>query len=143
MDLNTAVEVMHWLEGVPTWGWVVLVIVILIIFGDRKCWEYEVKFSLVEGIGHGEVEIEAYTNKLSKKIKKHIEVDLDLEPGGQNKAYEVFLNGIEILSIPEEKTATDRVRIHEKYEGVEPHKGDVIKIKSNNEDIFVGKLHKD
>jgi len=143
MDLNTVVELMHWLEGVPTWGWVILVVVILIIFGDRKCWEYEVKFSLVEGIGHGEVEIEAYTNKLSKKIKKHIEVDLDLEQGGQNKAYEVFLNGIEILSIPEEKTSTDRVRIHEKYEGLEPHIGDVIKIKSNNKDIFVGKLHKD
>ena len=141
MEIN---EILNFLKDVPVWGWIIVAIIILIIFGDRKRWEYEVKVLFPAGIGRGEIEIESVGNKIFKKReKKRIEIELDLEPDAQNKPYDIFLNGKRIHTITENETRSSRVRIKDKYNGDEPTPGDNIEIKSNSEVYFSGQLRKD
>lgn len=141
MEIN---EFLNFLKDVPVWGWIIGAIIILIIFGDRKRWEYEVKILFPAGTGRGEIEIESVGNKIFKKReKKRIEIELDLEPAAQNKPYEVLLNGNRIHTITENETRSSRVRIKDKFNGDEPIPGDNIEIKSNGEVYFSGQLRKD
>jgi len=141
MDMN---EILNFLLNVPVWAWIILAIIIVIIFGDRKRWEYEVKILFPAGIGRGEIEIEAVGNKIFKKReKKRVEIELDIEPAAQNKSYDIFLNGKKIHTITEKDTNSSRVRIKDEFYGDEPTQGDTIEIKNNGEVYFSGQLRKD
>lgn len=140
MNIN---DVIVFLQGVPVWAWVVFGIVVMIVFGDRKRWEYELNIPFTDGFGHGEIEIEASSNKLFKREKQVIEIELELEPDAQNKVYDIFLNGDLIYSLSEHDTDNQNVRIHKKYTGAKPNNGDMIEIRHNSNVIISGKLHKD
>ena len=84
MDINQILEL---LSTIPTWVWVIGgIIFVVIVFGDRKLWELEVKFPHKQGIGRGEVEFECL-----KKKGSSIEVEFQLEDLFQNKKIEIFL----------------------------------------------------
>ena len=141
--INLLSQTMSFLESIPGWGWVIIVIVMIIIFGDRKVWEFEVNFSLVEGVGHGEIEFESVSSKFSKKEKKSIEIELKLEPAAQGKTYQVFLKGFPVHTISAAESNSSFVRIREKYEGNKPNQGDLVEVRCDKEVVFSGKLHKD
>ena len=53
MDIN---EIIGLLSTIPTWAWIIVGFVLfVIIFGDRKLWELEVKYPMKPGVGRGEV----------------------------------------------------------------------------------------
>jgi len=141
MDIN---EIINFLKDVPTWGWVVFAIVILILFGDRECWEYEVKFSFIDGSGNGEIEIESVGNKIFKnREKKTIEIELNLNLEAQNKSYDIFLNRVLIQTINKNSTHSSRIIIRENFVGEEPSEDDIIEIKHSGTSLYSGKLRKD
>ena len=139
MDLP---EVINFLKAIPVYVWVILAIVVVIIFGQRKIWEFEVKFS-AEGIGYGEVEIECTSSKFSKKENLTIEVDLGLQPEWRNKTYEVFLNGKSILKILDNESCSSMNKIRRKYQGDKPTADDLIEIRCDHKVVFSGTMKKD
>jgi len=62
------IEIVNMFKSVPGYVWIILAITIIVLFGQRKVWEFETKFSS-ERIGHGEVEIECTSSKLGKKTE--------------------------------------------------------------------------
>ncbi|MBZ0167324.1 MAG: hypothetical protein K8I00_11010 [Candidatus Omnitrophica bacterium] len=119
----------------PWWAWAVLVLGVLMIFGDRKVWEFEVEFPHRDGVGKGEVEFEYYTNR-----KPILEVELDLEPPYLNKDLEVTRNGQRVILIPSTSNTRPKLRIHEPYRLEKPAAGDLIEIKCAGETLFRGEL---
>lgn len=73
-------EIINFVTELPGWAWFGLLIVFLFFTGDKKEWDYEVKFPLKEGVGRGEVELECL-----KKKGSSIEVELELEPEYNDK----------------------------------------------------------
>jgi len=136
------IEIVNMFKSVPGYVWIILAITIIVLFGQRKVWEFEMKFSS-KGVGHGEVEIECTSSKLNKKEKMSIEVDLGLEPDWRNKAYEVFLNGKSILKISESESASFMNVIRKKYAGEKPNVGDQIEIRCEQQTVFSGELYRD
>ena len=110
MEIN---EIINNLKEIPTWGWFILAVIIVILFGDRKRWEYEVNISFIDNFGHGEIEIEASGNKLFKRERKRLEIELTLEPAAQNKQFDVFLNQNLIYTLSKHETRNKHVRINQ------------------------------
>lgn len=128
-------EIVNFITGLPGWAWFVLIIGILFITGDKKEWDFEVKFPFKDGIGRGEVELECL-----KKKGSSIEVELELEPDYNNKKIEIFLNNALIYTIPQNINTGKVVRIDKKTEIQKPAEGDDILIKIGGEHIFSGQL---
>lgn len=135
MEINQIIE---FASQVPTWAWVVGVIAILIIFGDKKLWELEAKFPLNKGVGRGEVEIEYY-----KKKGAAIEVELTLEPFYQGKEIAVYLKRQLLITIPANKNHTSRVRFTKNIDLPDTEEGDEVSIKINNDTLFTAPLVRD
>ena len=129
------VDVVNFITELPGWAWFVLVIGFLFITGDKKEWDFEVKFPLKDGIGRGEVELECL-----KKKGSSIEVELELEPDYNNKKIEIFLNNTLIYTIPQNKNIGKFVRIDKKTKIQKPAEGDDVLIKIGGEHIFSGQL---
>jgi len=135
-------DIVSFLKMIPVYIWVIFAIIIVIIFGQRKVWEFEAKF-FSNGIGRGEVEIECTSSKFNKTENLTIEVDLSLEPDWRNKVYEVFLNGSNILNISAEESYKSMNRIRRKYRGEKPEQNDLVEIKCEQEVVFSSKLYRD
>ena len=128
-------EIVNTIFELPVWVWILLGFGLLFVFGDRKLWEYEVKFARVTGIGRGEIEFESL-----KKRGTSIEVKLELEPIYRSKPVEIFLNGKLVFSIPADKNAGEIMRITEAIDLTEPQEGDEVVVKISNEQLFSGQL---
>jgi len=136
MDVN---EIFGILSTIPTWAWVIGGFVIFaILFGDRKLWEFEVKFPMKQGVGRGEIELECH-----KKKGSSIEVEFQLEQLFQNKIIEVILNNKIIYTVPELKNNNSRIYINEKIDLVKPSEGDKVEININRQKQFEGVLVRD
>lgn len=86
--------IFDFLKDHPIWGGFILFIVYVFIFGDRKQWEYEVKFPKEPGVGRREVELESF-----KKKGSQIELNFDLESAYHHKPIEIFRKGISIYTV--------------------------------------------
>ncbi len=128
-------EIIHFFEDLPFWGWIILFFIYMFIFGDRKLWEYEVKFPMEAGIGRGEVELKCLKKKGSK-----IEIKLELEPAYHNKPIEIFRNGISIFTIDASQNTGKRLFIKKKTKLEKPAEGDDIIVKIGHKDAFSGRL---
>jgi len=128
-------EIINFITNLPGWVWFVLFIVFLIITGDKKEWDFEVKFPLKEGIGRGEVELECL-----KKKGSSIEIELELDPDYHNKKIEIFLNNNLIYTIPQNINVGKYIRIDKKAAIQKPSEGDDVLIKIGGETVFSGQL---
>lgn len=128
-------EFLEFVIGLPWWVWLVLVLVVAIIFGDRSLWEYEVKFPLQEGVGRGEVEFEAY-----KKKGTTIELKFRLDPAYQDKAIDVYLEGRLMFSLPAEKNSRSLLFLTEKIDMEQPKEGSEVVVKIGGISVFKGLL---
>jgi len=132
-------QILAILSTVPTWVWIVGgIILFTIIFGDKKLWEFEVKFPLQAGVGRGEVEFECLNKKGT-----FIEAKFELEELYQNKKIEIFLNNRMVYSIPEAKNNSARIYINEKLEVQKPTEGDEVTVNIGGRKQFEGVLVRD
>lgn len=122
----------------PVWVWVILFFVLAVLFGDKKLWEYEVKFPFKQGIGRGEIEIEGMKKKGNK-----IEVKFDLEPAYQDKKIDIFLSGKLVHTVASNKNSSGRFFYTEKYNAGDPTEGDEVVVKIDEQEIFKGQLVRD
>ena len=130
---------MEILSALPTWVWVIGVFIfIVIVFGDRKLWELEVKFPQKHGVGRGEIEFECL-----KKKGSSIEVKFELEDLFQNKNIEIFLNNKLVFSVHESKNSSSRTYINEKLEIEKPSEGDEVTVNIGGQKQFEGVLVRD
>jgi hypothetical protein len=128
-------EILNFITSLPTWAWFVIGFILLILTGDRKLWEYEVKFPLQAGIGRGEVEFECL-----KKKGSTIEIKLQLEPDYNNKRIDIMLNGLVVYTISEHDNAGKSIVINKKVPLEKPNEGDEVIIKIGGEKVFTGQL---
>lgn len=128
-------EILNFISSLPGWAWFVLGFVLLFLTGDRKLWEYEVKFPLQPNIGRGKVEFECL-----KKKGSSIEVKLELEPNYNNKPIEIMLNGLLVYTIPDTSNTKRSTYINKKVKIEKPNEGDEVLIKIGGEKIFSGQL---
>ncbi len=128
-------EIINFFKDMPFWGWIIIFFIYVFIFGDRKLWEYEVKFPLQTGIGRGEVEFECY-----KKKGSSIEINLQLEPDYNNKRIDIMLNGLVVYTIPEHDNTGKSIVINKKSPLEKPNEGDEVIIKIGSEKTFSGQL---
>ncbi len=131
-------EMIEFISNLPTWVWVVAVIAVLFLLGDRKLWEYEAKFPLNEGVGRGEVEFKCY-----KKKGRVIELELKLEEKWCYSPVDVFLNEVKVYTLPAEKNTSGRIYHEEEIEIEDPKEGDKVTVKINSEAVFSGQLIRD
>ena len=136
MDTNQILEL---LSTIPTWLWVAGgFITFVIIFGDKKLWEFEVKFPMKPGVGRGEVEIECL-----KKKGSFIELEFTLEELFQNKDIEIILNNRLIYTVPASKNNGANLNVDEKLELQKPNEGDKVEVSIGGEKQFEGVLVRD
>lgn len=128
-------EIFNFFKDLPIWGWILLFFIYVFIFGDRKLWEYEVKFPMEAGIGRGEIEL-----KCLKKKGTQIEVNLVLESAYHHKLIEVFRNGLSIYSIEPNHNKGKIIFIKSKIILAKPEEDDEITVKIDGRDIFFGRL---
>lgn len=132
-------QILDLLSAVPTWVWVVGGIILFsIVFGDKKLWEFEVKFPLQAGVGRGEIEFECL-----KKKGSSIEVEFQLEQLFQNKNIEIFLNNRLVYTVPESKNNGVRININKKLEIQKPNEGDKVTVNIGGQKQFEGVLVRD
>lgn len=132
MDIT---DILNFFINLPFWGWIILFIIYVFIFGDRKLWEYEVKFPKEANIGRGEIELECL-----KKKGTSIEVELELEPAYQHKPIEIFRNNLSIYTIEASLNNGKKIFIKQKTYLEEPKEGDAIQVKIDGKDAFSGRL---
>ena len=136
MDIN---EIFGILSTAPTWVWVIVgIMIFVVLFGDRKLWELEVKFPMKHGVGRGEVEFECL-----KKRGSSIELKFTLEELFQNKDIEVILNNRTIYTIHASKNSTARTYINEKLDLQKPNEGDKVVVNIGGQKQFEGVLVRD
>lgn len=128
-------EILNFIAGLPGWAWFVLGFGLLMLTGDRKLWEYEVKFPLQAGIGRGEIEFECL-----KKKGTSIEIEFQLEPNYNNKRIEIYLKHILIYTVHESSNTSKSIYINKKLQLQQPAEGDEVQVKIGGEQIFSGQL---
>ena len=136
--MNEILQSVLLMDGLPWYGWFIVVIVIMFIFGDRIYWDYEVEFPKVPGIGKGEVEFESL-----KKKGTIIEARFKLEPDYWHEEIHIYLKGDLIYTIPSQKNSSTRTYINDNIELEEPASGDEVSIYIRDEIVFQGTLVRD
>lgn len=126
------------LGDVPWYVWFGLFIVVMIIFGDRGLWDYEVKFPYTQGVGRGEVEFECY-----KKKGSVIEAKFQIDTECANEAIDIYLGDRLMHSISSQKNPGGRIFIKESLEMEEPTEGDIVEVIIRGEVVFSGPLIRD
>lgn len=128
-------EILNFFKDLPLWGWIILLFVYVFIFGDRKLWEYEVKFPMEVGVGRGGVELECL-----KKKGTQIEINLELAPTYHQKHIEIFRNGLSIYQIEPNQNTGKVIFIKQTATLEKPEEGDEITVKIDGENMFSGRL---
>lgn len=128
-------DILTFFKELPFWGWIALFFFYVFLFGDRKLWEYEVKFPKEAGIGRGEIELECL-----KKKGGQIEVMFDLEPAYHHKPIEIFRSGLSLFTIEADENNGKRIFIRRKIKLEKPAEGDHITVKIDGKDVFSGRL---
>lgn len=132
-------DLMQLAANIPTWIWVVFALfVYVMIFGDKKLWELEVKFPMQPGVGRGEVEFECLKKKGTK-----IEVEFNLEEMFQNKNIEIFLNNSKVFAIPAVKNKGSRLYVTEPITLSKPNENDKVEVHIGGKKQFEGHLYRD
>ncbi|MFK7816374.1 MAG: hypothetical protein AB8B92_08560 [Gammaproteobacteria bacterium] len=136
MDIN---EIITMLAYVPAWVWVIgAIIFYVMIFGDRKLWELEVKFPNQHGVGRGEIEFECL-----KKKGTSIEVEFNLEDLFKQKTIEIYLNNRLVYTVHAVKNNGARIFIKEKIDIQKPNEGDKVLVNIDGQKQFEGVLVRD
>ncbi|NRA39772.1 MAG: hypothetical protein HRU15_16645 [Planctomycetes bacterium] len=123
------------LDSIPWWGWMLFVCTLSIIFGDRVAWEYEVKFPLREGIGHGKLEFEC-----TKKKGSYIEISFQLEKDYQQQEIEIYLNQQLIHCLDSRQNNSSHFQFEERVDFAQPREGDIVRVCIAQQEIFTGTL---
>ena len=123
------------LMGMPWYAWLVAFVVIIVIFGDRVLWDYEIKFPMTEGVGDGEIEFECHKRKGTQ-----FEARLNLESNWWGEDIEVFLNNAHVYTISKRKNEKGRPRILEQVEFEKPNVGDIVEVRIRGEVVLTGPL---
>jgi hypothetical protein len=126
------------LEQIPGWGWFFIILAVIILLGDKKLWEYEVKFAFKEGIGKGEVEL-----KHLKRKGQFVDAKFKLEPEQNNHPIQILLNRELLLAIPASKNCRKFLRFEEIKPLTRPKAGDNIEVVINGVRVFEGPLARD
>lgn len=129
-------EIIHYIQHVPTWIWFVAGFVLLILTGDTKRWEYEVKFPMKQGVGRGEIEF-----KCLKKKGTSIEIELSLDTMQAEKPIDIYLNERLVYSIAaDENIANKRIYINKKITIEKPREADTVAVKIAGQSVLTGQL---
>lgn len=128
-------DVLVLLGDLPVWGWVIFVLFVLFLLGDRGLWDYEAKFPLQPGIGRGEVEFKRY-----KKKGSSIEVKLELEPEYREKRVAIRLRNQLVCTVPKERNGGERLYLNQSLDLEEPAEGDLVSVEIDGESVFSGPL---
>ena len=128
-------DILNFIADIPWWGWLVLFIAYVIVFGKKKLWDYEVKFPFKEGIGRGKVEFECFEKEGPK-----VEVKLSLDPQLHNKKIDIYLSGHCVFSVPSALNIEPQLRIEESLSMNEPKEGEIVDVKIDDNIIFSGPL---
>ena len=128
-------DVLVLLGDLPVWGWVIFVLFVLFLLGDRGLWDYEAKFPLQPGIGRGEVECKRY-----KKKGSSIEVNLELEPEYREKRVAIRLRNQLVCTVPKERNGGERLYLNQSLDLEEPTEGDLVSVEIDGESVFSGPL---
>lgn len=132
-------DLMQLAANIPTWIWIVVgVFLYVVIFGDKKLWELEVKFPQQPGVGRGEIEFECF-----KKRGSQIEVELHLEEMYQNKNIEIFLNNSKVFAISAEDNKGSRLSVNKPITLSQPNENDKVEVHIDGQKQFEGHLYRD
>lgn len=133
--LANIVNLLNYLKDLPVYVWVIVGIIVLFTCGDKKLWEYEVKFPLSHGIGRGEIEI----NCLNRRGAE-VSASFTLEPNYQNQDIQIFINNNLVSTISANQNSKSRTFIRQKYTSPRPDEGQEVTVKIRDELVFSGVL---
>lgn len=117
----------------------VVLIFIVIIFGDRRFWKYETQ-GHCEACENGKLKIEL---KSLKRKGTLIVIKGKFKPEHLNKELQVLHNGFKLASIDTGFRNTHHYKYEQAIEMDEPQVGDTISALIDNKDIYTQKLYKD
>lgn len=133
-------EILNFVQNLPGWAWFVMGFALLVLMGDKKFWEYEVKFPMKQGIGRGEIELEGL-----KKRGMKIEIKLNLDATQANKQIDIYLKEHHVFTISaDENQANTHIYINKKIKlDQPPNEADIVTVKIGGQQVFDGQLFPD
>lgn len=133
-------EILNFIHNSPGWAWFVIGFVLLILMGDKKLWEFEVKFPMKQGVGRGEIEFEGL-----KKKGTHIEIKFNLDASQANQQIDIYLKERHVFTIPADQNQADsRININKKIKLEQPpNEADTVTVKIGGQQVFDGQLFPD
>jgi len=137
--IETIVEIFSFLlQGVGYFFAGLIVLVILtIILGDRKLWEYEVQ-GYCDACTNNKIEVEI---KCSKKKGTSVEIEGKFKPEYIDKAITLLLNGYTIASFTELENNGAQYKLEKRLQIDEPKVGDTLSVELSNREIFSQRLY--
>ena len=136
--LENAVDFLNILKQVPVYVWVIIAVIALVLFGDRKKWDRIARFP-----GHGVrgrnrstpkngyIEVDCY-----KKKGMIITIELSIDDQYSKQPAEIYINNKLALTIPASKTKWGIIRHKGKYNLTEPDLGEITEVKSSGQTIL-------
>jgi hypothetical protein len=118
---------------------ILVLIVLAVIFGDRKLWEYEVQ-GHCDACENGKLEIEL---KHLKNKGVTLEIEGKFKPEYLNKEILILLNGYDLASFGAEVNDGSRYQLEKAIRIEEPSVGDTISVLIDREELFSQKLYAD
>ncbi len=132
MDISTLPGLV---DAIPGWGWIVIIIFVLFVLGERIVWDYEVKFPYKQAAGRGEVELECGSKKGTR-----IKCRFELEEFYREKPIEIRINNQTLHTIDAGKNQNGKVYIREHIAFQQPTEGDEVVVLIGNDEVFTGVL---
>jgi len=131
MELNGIVDFIETLKMVPIYAWIILALLILFVFGDRKKWDEKARFPKNGMKWPGRIEIGCY-----KRKGMYISIELGFDDKYSSQPLEIYVNNYLALTVPAKHTKWSNVKYKGKYSLDRPGKGELVEVKSNGETVL-------
>ena len=116
-----------------------VLIVLALIFGDRKLWEYEAE-GYCEAGQNDKIKVEI---KHLKRKGKYVRISGSFKTDYQNKDIMIFLNGFKLVRFDASINKNKRMFHEQPVDIEEPKSGDTLSIRIDDEEVFSHKIYKD
>ena len=136
--LENIVEFLNILKQLPMYVWVIIAVIVLVLFGDRKKWDRIARFpgNGVRGRNrstpkNGYIEVDCY-----RKKGMVITIELSIDDQYINQPAEIYINNKLALTIPANKTKWGIIRYKGKYNLTEPDIGEMTEVKFSGQTVL-------
>ena len=135
-------ENIKFLEQVPVYVWVIIAVIVLILFGDRKKWDKKARFpdngvrSSNGSTGPGYVEVECY-----RKKGMMLTVELSFDEKYNNQPLQIYIGDYLAYDTHPNKNKWGIVKYKGAYRLTKPEHGEKVEVRSNGETILSSTLN--